>query len=590
MARRSLVVRGNMVVAAACVLVAAGSLCGQIPRPRTVAINGQELVQVPTSVVTNLERASVTSTGSIYFGGQFQASGNLFNGVFYAPRLMGDALIIRRQADMVPEIGPNVVWGSTFGLVGGHHGDVSFMGNYGGGGFAGIGLWESSGATLALLATTQLGVNAPGTAVPFTTFHARATSSIDILRASAFRASTAGAATANSGIWVTTPASLGLLALEGSQPPGTPVGVEYDDVSSNPLFDPVVSSGGTAAFLAPLRGTGVTSANNRAIIAGTASNAMLVARTGNAAPGMPAGAVHATFDRPWMNSLNIVYSGRVTGGGVTGNDDEGLWIVRFPTEPPELILREGIETPGIGGGILLHERTSGLANFRNTIINIHGEIFFLSGLLGTGINNDNDGVVYRVRRNLQGAWEVTLIAREGQNAPGLTPGTDRYGPFGSLFANSAGELVLMSQIQGSSAWAVYAGRPGSMRVVVAAGRPLNLGTPQAPVIRTVRTLFSQFLPITSSASGGGPGDGLPTCLSDTGTLVYRAEFNDGPPGLFEVRVRGVDFNGDGNYTVQDIFDFLAAWFEGLLDADINGDGMLSVQDIFDFLEQWFGNQ
>jgi hypothetical protein len=580
-----------LVAWAAALCVGAGAASAQIPRPRTVAINGQELVQVGASQVTNLERASVTSTGSIYFSGQYLASGNFVHGVFFAPRYTGDTLIIRRQGDSVPEIGPNVVWGSTFGLVLGHHSDAGFMGNYGGGGFGGTGLWESSGGTLLLLATTQAGVNAPGASAPFAAFHARATSSVNVLRASAIRASTSGASTGNSGVWVTTPLSLGLLALEGTQPPGTAAGVEYDDLSANPLYDPVVSYAGAAAFLAPLRGTGVTSANNRAIIAGTAGNAMLMARTGNAAAGMPAGAVFATLDRPWMNVQNLVYSGRVTGGGVGPNDDEGLWIVPWPSSTtPELVIREGVEAPGVGGGILLHERTSGLANFRNTIITPGGTIYFVSGLLGVGINNDNDGVVYRAKRNTEGVWEFTLVAREGQNAPGLTAGVDRYGPFGSLFANSMDELVMMSQIQGSSAWAVYAGRPGAMRVMVAAGRQVNLGTPQAPVIRTVRTLFSQFLPITSSASGGGAGDGLMTCISDIGTMVYRAEFNDGPPGIFEVRFRGSDVNGDGSHTVQDIFQFLEQWFGMNPASEFNGDGQFTVQDIFDFLEQWFAQQ
>ena len=48
-----------------------------------------------------------------------------------------------------------------------------------------------------------------------------------------------------------------------------------------------------------------------------------------------------------------------------------------------------------------------------------------------------------------------------------------------------------------------------------------------------------------------------------------------------------DFNGAGGLTVQDIFDFLGAWFAGDPRADFNGIGGLSVQDIFDFLSAWF---
>jgi len=48
-----------------------------------------------------------------------------------------------------------------------------------------------------------------------------------------------------------------------------------------------------------------------------------------------------------------------------------------------------------------------------------------------------------------------------------------------------------------------------------------------------------------------------------------------------------DFNNTGGLTVQDIFDFLGAWFAGQPAADFNGVNGLSVQDIFDFLAAWF---
>ncbi|HVU63802.1 MAG TPA: PQQ-dependent sugar dehydrogenase, partial [Phycisphaerales bacterium] len=48
-----------------------------------------------------------------------------------------------------------------------------------------------------------------------------------------------------------------------------------------------------------------------------------------------------------------------------------------------------------------------------------------------------------------------------------------------------------------------------------------------------------------------------------------------------------DFNASGGLDVQDIFDFLNAWFAGDPRADFNGLGGTSVQDIFDFLNAWF---
>jgi subtilisin-like proprotein convertase family protein len=48
-----------------------------------------------------------------------------------------------------------------------------------------------------------------------------------------------------------------------------------------------------------------------------------------------------------------------------------------------------------------------------------------------------------------------------------------------------------------------------------------------------------------------------------------------------------DFNNSGAVTVQDIFDFLGAYFSALPSADINGVGGVTVQDIFDFLALYF---
>ena len=48
-----------------------------------------------------------------------------------------------------------------------------------------------------------------------------------------------------------------------------------------------------------------------------------------------------------------------------------------------------------------------------------------------------------------------------------------------------------------------------------------------------------------------------------------------------------NFNGTGGVTVQDIFDFLAAWFANDPRADVDQSGTVTVQDIFTFLTAWF---
>jgi hypothetical protein len=57
-----------------------------------------------------------------------------------------------------------------------------------------------------------------------------------------------------------------------------------------------------------------------------------------------------------------------------------------------------------------------------------------------------------------------------------------------------------------------------------------------------------------------------------------------------------DFNNSGAATVQDVFDYLAAWFAQCAapgdppctrTADIDGSGDITLQDLFDFLSDWF---
>ena len=49
----------------------------------------------------------------------------------------------------------------------------------------------------------------------------------------------------------------------------------------------------------------------------------------------------------------------------------------------------------------------------------------------------------------------------------------------------------------------------------------------------------------------------------------------------------IDFNGSGMVTMQDLFDFLTAFFAHSPTADFNASGQVTVQDLFDFLLAWF---
>lgn len=81
------------------------------------------------------------------------------------------------------------------------------------------------------------------------------------------------------------------------------------------------------------------------------------------------------------------------------------------------------------------------------------------------------------------------------------------------------------------------------------------------------------------------------CSDDGLTLVGVGVNPDGRLEAWRATIPRVpnsaDINGSGDFTVQDIFDFLSAYFAGDLIGDFNGSGSATVQDIFDFLAAYF---
>jgi hypothetical protein len=98
---------------------------------------------------------------------------------------------------------------------------------------------------------------------------------------------------------------------------------------------------------------------------------------------------------------------------------------------------------------------------------------------------------------------------------------------------------------------------------------------------------------TGSCGGTAVAGGASPTVNPTVATTYYARSRTTAGGCVSatcatvsVTICRVDFNCSGTLEVQDIFDFLNAWFAGSPSADYNGGG-LSVQDIFDYLNAWF---
>jgi hypothetical protein len=60
-----------------------------------------------------------------------------------------------------------------------------------------------------------------------------------------------------------------------------------------------------------------------------------------------------------------------------------------------------------------------------------------------------------------------------------------------------------------------------------------------------------------------------------------------PSGNFTTPCCLADFNRVGGITIQDLLDFVAAYFQGDLSADFNGTGNLTPEDIFAYMAVYF---
>ena len=121
------------------------------------------------------------------------------------------------------------------------------------------------------------------------------------------------------------------------------------------------------------------------------------------------------------------------------------------------------------------------------------------------------------------------------------------------------------------------------QIVVAAG--INQFIGQTPTNADQDLVYLSFVPV---GTGCSPRVRIrtdtipPTRLTDaTGQPIPIGVVQNPWPAC------PADFNNDGHVSVQDIFDFLNAWFRHDCSADFNGVGGVTVQDIFDFLAAWF---
>jgi len=149
------------------------------------------------------------------------------------------------------------------------------------------------------------------------------------------------------GIWSNASGNLSLISRSGSAAPGTPIGVVFNGFSPDSV---VMNGAGRVAFIAYLRGSGVTEAvNDTGIWSQGGGNLALVARAGSQVPGMPNGVVFDTFFSMGMNSAGrVAFQAQIKGPGITyQQNSDGIWA---QTDAGLTLIARGGESVNIGPG------------------------------------------------------------------------------------------------------------------------------------------------------------------------------------------------------------------------------------------------
>ncbi|MCA9294241.1 MAG: hypothetical protein KDA20_10545 [Phycisphaerales bacterium] len=280
----------------------------------------------------------------------------------------------------------------------------------------------------------------------------------------------AGPGVAPNGVWYGDTGAFTELAGPNTLPPGIPAGINWYAVPET--YTPVMTPDGLIAFRATLLGGGVATNEDKGIWAGLPGSIQLVARENDNLTGVAGEAIDeitSVSNGPSLSNGRLAFHARIR--GASSLNDYATWLWE-PGAGLTMLVREGDPVPG---GL-----SATFANNLGTGINVapDGSVWFNSALAGAGIDTTNDDSLWYGQ---PGALQ--LVAREGDQAPGLDPGITLRNSARLDSANALGTLLFDSRIQGPGITSgqndacLWMGTPGSFDVLMRQGDPLPGGGP-----------------------------------------------------------------------------------------------------------------
>jgi hypothetical protein len=303
----------------------------------------------------------------------------------------------------------------------------------------------------------------------------------------------------------------------------------------------------------------------------TTTGLALLARSESPAPATPFG--FADFlNSPTLHGSTVTFWARLSGLGTGLGSNEAI----YSGTPGSLTLKvlEGAQAAGCPAGTL-H-----LGLTRIPAAAASGAIAFGSLLAGPGITTNNDSGIW----SISPAGAITLLAREGDQAPRLPAGTLYAGFEGPSISNS-GRIIILARLRG----------PG---VTSANNRALLVTDPTGriyPILRTGDTFGAPRLIDEIVFDHGQPQSGRTALLDDAPDLtlalklILRDRYQPPASGYSHAIITAslgclADMDGDGLITVNDFMRFLLYFNSNNLRAcDFSGNGVLDVTDFIGFI-------
>jgi hypothetical protein len=388
-------------------------------------------------------------------------------------------------------------------------------------------LLTTSAGAIKLTTIAASGESAPGTE-PGVTFAWVFFPTINSLGEVAFYGTLQGpgivASSNDSGVWLSTPNGLSLVARTGDPAPGTPTGVVFANVSA-----PVFNAANLMLFLGQLTGPGVTGQNSYGYwVADKNGPPQLLYRQGdpvaNAGAGVTLSGIPFLDGQSGWSNAGLAFPGQLSGPTVTTSNENAVLGV-IPGGGLSVIARQGDQAPGTPSGVLF-------TGFDIPIqIADSGEVLLNCAVYGPGVNTNNGGLW---RTDPTGSLSPVVLLGNHAPFPGSDPrvffstiGRRGFAPDGSVFFMAGADAPLYVGVNREpSLW--YAAPDGTISLLLA-------GNTQAPGFSS-GALLQQIQPAVAgpgtyvfsstqySLGGGiGPNNNISYWLLRWGELTLLAQ-------------------------------------------------------------------